>query len=210
MSSLPEEDCQTGGILEAAAVEREQDGTEATGQHKRAAGDSSEIALDSMKHPTKKTKTRKKYCDYGGVFWIKKESKFVSRTIYNRKTYNLGKFFLAADAALAVDNWIRVYEIPETSHQLNFSSEESYEQARALELEKTGKQVEDVGSIDDIQTRIQKRIADIFIPPEKKNTSIYHNVNFDGSKKRYRATVCLFNINFNIGEISLVFSVCVT
>jgi hypothetical protein len=153
--------------------------------------------------PTKITSTGRK-SQYRWVWWRKKNSKFFAQLTYNNTKYKLGMFFLATDAALAVDNSIQVFLAPTNpTQQLNFPSKECYEQARALELEETGQRVEDVGSIDDIQSRIQKRIADIQNPKEK-NKSKYYSVVYDPNKKRFRATIHMFDSNFNIGEIFFV------
>jgi hypothetical protein len=77
---------------------------------------------------------------------------------------------------------------------------DAYKEARAQDLLATNSSVEDIGSIDDVLEKIEKRIHDVQNPMPKKITSKYRCVNYDQSKRRFRACCDVFNVKFNIGD----------
>ena len=56
-----------------------------------------------------------------------------------------------------------------------------------------------MGTIEDVFEYIRKRVQEIQDPTPKKEKR-YRNVNYDPSKKRFRATIAVFHKNYNIGD----------
>jgi hypothetical protein len=147
---------------------------------------------------------------YKNVFWIQSASKFRTMIRHKGIPYYRGSFMLQADAGLAADKLVKC--IPDYPWENNYASMDSYQEARARELEETGKSVDQDRVLSEIDTRIDQIKLDIAndgkVPisslrePSKlgKKTSIYQGVHFCNKESKFIANVCTGGKTYRIGE----------
>lgn len=134
-------DSETEEILQAAAAQK--DDTEEKDD------------VEQQQPPKKKRKSA-----YRGVYYDKTEGKFVGRVMDGPIRRNMGVFKLETDGALAIDEFKK--SLGQHDHdELNFATMEDYHKARALEIEAADDGTQAYGSVEQVMTKIQKRISDI-------------------------------------------------
>eukprot|EP00956_Cyclotella_meneghiniana_P014888 scaffold22541_cov42-Cyclotella_meneghiniana.AAC.1 len=110
---------------------------------------------------------KKKKPPYRGVYYNRACAQFEAKVQEKSIRRYLGSYKLAADSALAVDEFYRSIE---SYNKMNFVSRDDYEKARVLEIEAVSISDNDTvmqnyGSVDDVLSKIQKQLSN-----DKKTT----------------------------------------
>ena len=109
---------------------------------------------------------------------------------------------MESDAALSVDKLNEAMK-EEGTYRTNFTSMEDYKKARTLEMEVAGTDEIDVGSIDEVLSRIQSRIDKINAKPAPKAKSLYKNVFWIQSASKFRTLIRHKSIPYSVGSFTL-------
>ncbi|KAL7520627.1 hypothetical protein ACHAWX_005345 [Stephanocyclus meneghinianus] len=98
-----------------------------------------------------------------GVAFKIRELKYEAYVNHNaeKKKIYLGQYRLESDAAFAYDEAVKT--LKENGAKTNFTTKDQYEQARSRELDASGLNIADAGSIDDISAKL-KRFLDKLKP----------------------------------------------
>ena len=111
-----------------------------------------QVPTRQQSHQTKSRK-RKMYSDFVGVTYNLTHAKYQVTVTHYRKQYYLGRYKLAADAALAYDEAAKLLKGP--NWKVNFSSNEAYEKARKEEIQR-------IGTVDEnaiCQSKVKEMLA---------------------------------------------------
>ena len=139
---------------------------------------------------------KKVHSKYAGVSWNKEAKKYRSQVSIprnmkkdhkNKSLVYLGKYALAADAALAYDEGARLLKIPTKS---NFATMKDYKNAKLRELDQTGTDVKDVISKSAISSTVKKFVSKQLPSSaisKRKSSSNFTGVAYVKSSRTYLA-----------------------